>query len=298
MEIRANYILVGLFTLLSLFGALGFTLWVASRDKDMAITEYDISVTESIKGLSVNSDVLFIGIRVGRVTGIRISHVTPGEVKVRIAIDSDTPVREDSIAQLEIRGLTGGAVLSITGGTEASPLKAVQEGHVGEITYEPSPLSSAMMQMPEIMSGIHHTLKRLDRVLSPDNIRSFSNILRDINEVTATVADRRKTMDSILAEFEKTVKSIDSLAVNANETLATDVKDATKAMNRIAGRVDNTLKVMEPGLKQFGTQGLAELRVLMVEMRGLVQTLSRLSKKIEHDPRRFFFGTPVKEFGK
>lgn len=298
MEIRANYILVGLFTLLVLFGALAFTLWVASRDKDMAITEYDISVTESTKGLSVNSDVLFIGIRVGKVTAIRISHVTPGEVMVRIAIDADTPVREDSIAQLEIRGLTGGAVLAISGGTEDSPLKKVPEGHVGEIRYEPSPLSSAMMQMPEIMSGIHHTLKRLDRVLSPDNIRAFSSILHDINDVTAAFAERRQSLDSIVMQAEQAVRNFDRFIATANNTLATDVKSTAESMNRIARRVDHTLKVVEPGLKQFGTQGLAEMRVLMVEMRGLVQTLTRLTKRMENDPRRFFFGNTVKEFGK
>lgn len=298
MEIRAHYILVGLFTLFVLLGAVGVTLWMGSRDKGVALAEYDISVTESIKGLSVNSDVLFIGIRVGKVKGFKISPVTPGEVKVRISIAADTPVREDSVAQLEMTGITGGAVIAISGGSEQSPLKVAREGYVGEIAYEPSPLSSAMTQMPEIMSRIHHTLRRIDRVLSAENIRAFSNILNDVSQVTSTLADRRKNVDSILQEVEKTVKNLDVLAINANQALVTDVKNTTKSMDRIAARVDRTLSVIEPGVKQFGTQGLAEMRVLMVEMRSLVQTLTRLSKKMEHDPRRFFFGKPVKEFSK
>ena len=298
MEIRAKYVLVGLFTLLVLLGAMGVTLWLGGRDKGVHLTEYDISVKESIKGLSINSDVLFIGIRVGKVKGFNLSSVTPGEVRVRIAIDASAPVREDSVAQLEYSGITGGAVISISGGTADSPLKVVPEGHVDEILYQPSPLSTAVMQMPEIMSGIHQTLQRLEGVLSEENIRAIANILKDINNETTAFAERGNAVDAILLETEKVLKSLNTLMGNANEVVDSDMKNAAKGINRIVARFDQTLKVMEPGLGQFSSQGLSELRVLMVEMRGLVQTLTRISKKMESDPRRFFLDESVKEFGK
>lgn len=296
MEIRANYILVGLFTLLMLFGGLGFTLWTAKRDKDVPMTRYDISFNESVRGLSVNSDVLFSGVRVGKVEQIKISEVTPGAVRVRILIAADTPVRENSQAQLIVVGLTGTSAITISGGTVNSPLMKVPDGAVGELHYEPSPLSSVVAQMPDVLASANLLLRRMERMFSERNAQSFTTMMDSMASVAQVIADRAETIDKILANAEKAAHDFDLLVLNANKALMGDVKAASESMNKIAKRLDATLSVMEPGLKQFSNQGLADARMLMVEMRNLVHVLTRVSQKLESDPRRFMFGEPVKEY--
>ena len=296
MEIRANYILVGLFTLLLLFGGLGFTLWTAKRDKDLPMTRYDISFNESVRGLSVNSDVLFSGVRVGKVEQIKISEVTPGAVRVRILIAADTPVRENSQAQLIVVGLTGTSAITISGGTVNSPLMKVPDGAVGELHYEPSPLSSVVAQMPDVLASANLLLRRMERMFSERNAQSFTTMMDSMASVAQVIADRAETIDKILANAEKAAHDFDLLVLNANKALMGDVKAASESMNKIAKRLDATLSVMEPGLKQFSNQGLADARMLMVEMRNLVHVLTRVSQKLESDPRRFMFGEPVKEY--
>ena len=296
MEIRANYILVGLFTLLMLFGGLGFTLWTAKRDKDVPMARYDISFNESVRGLSVNSDVLFSGVRVGKVEQIKISEVTPGAVRVRILIAADTPVRENSQAQLIVVGLTGTSAITISGGTVNSPLMKVPDGAVGELHYEPSPLSSVVAQMPDVLASANLLLRRMERMFSERNAQSFTTMMDSMASVAQVFADRAETIDKILANAEKAAHDFDLLVLNANKALMGDVKAASESMNKIAKRLDATLSVMEPGLKQFSNQGLADARMLMVEMRNLVHVLTRVSQKLESDPRRFMFGEPVKEY--
>lgn len=296
MEIRANYILVGLFTLLMLFGGLGFTLWTAKRDKDVPMTRYDISFNESVRGLSVNSDVLFSGVRVGKVEQIKISEVTPGAVRVRILVAADTPVRENSQAQLIVVGLTGTSAITISGGTVNSPLMKVPDGGVGELHYEPSPLSSIVAQMPDVLASANLLLRRMERMFSERNAQSFSTMMDSLASVSQVISDRAETIDKILAHTEKATHDFDLLVLNANKALMGDVKAASESMNKIAKRLDATLSVMEPGLKQFSNQGLADARMLMVEMRNLVHVLTRVSQKLESDPRRFLFGEPVKEY--
>ena len=298
MEIRANYLLVGAFSLLVLLGGVGFTLWIGTRDDGVAMTEYDIYFTESVRGLSVTNDVLFSGIRVGKVTEIKISRVTPGEVKVRVSIAADTPVREDSIAKLEVRGITGVSVVSISGGTAQSPLKAVPEDSVGEIDSEPSSLASVMNQVPDLIASANHMTQQIEKIFSDDNAAKVTEILDSFATLSKTFANRAETIDRLIARSESVARNFDLLAANANEALVTDVKATTKAMNRIAGRVDKTLTAMEPGLMQFSNQSLPELRMLMVEMRNLVHVLTRVSQKLESDPRRFLFGDQVKEYGR
>ena len=296
MEIRANYVLVGLFSLLVLLGAVGFTLWIGSRDKGVAMTSYDISFTESVRGLSVNNDVLFSGIRVGKVTEIKISRVTPGEVRVRVSVNADTPVREDSRASLEIRGITGISVVAISGGTAESPLKDVAEEAVGTIQSEPSPLASVMNQVPDLISTATNLVRQMEKMFSDDNTRSVTDILASLSTISTTLASRADTVDRILVEAEKVANNFDVLITSANDALVTDVKSTTRAMNNIAKRVDSTLTMVEPGLKQFSTQGLSDMRMLMVEARNLVHVLTRVGQKLESDPRRFLFGEPVKEY--
>lgn len=296
MEIRANYIMVGLFTLLVFLAGLGFTLWLGSKEKGVAMTEYDISVNESVKGLSVNNDVLFNGIRVGKVTEIKISRLNPKEVRVRIAIAADTPVREDSAAQLELRGITGISVIAISGGTVSSPIMHIQEGTVGEIKYAPSTISSVVSQLPDVIESSNKLLQRLEQTFSPQNAQALTDILASLSKVSTTLADRSDSLNSIIVSLDSTIKRFDILAANANQALVTDVKATSQAMTSISQRVNSTLAVMEPGLKQFSTQGLADMRMLMVEMRNLVHVLTRVSQKLESDPRRFLFGEPVKEY--
>lgn len=296
MEIRAHYIMVGLFSLMLLFGGVIFALWMGSNDKRSAKVEYDIYITESVAGLSINNDVLFSGIRVGKVTDIDISPVTPGEVQVRVAIEDDTPVRENSVANLEITGITGVCVIAITGGTADSPLKTPPAGGVGTILYEPSPLSSVVAQVPDIFTASSRVLHRLELLVSDTNLKAVEDTLQSVATISGTLAERAKTLDGILADTEKLLRDIDTLTVNANEAMVTNVRATTRSMRRIAERVDSTMAMMEPGLKDFSTQGLAEMRMLMVELRGMTQVMTRVGEKLESDPGRFLFGEPVKEY--
>lgn len=296
MEIRANYILVGIFTLLVALGGVAFTLWIGSKDKGVSMTDYEILVNESVKGLSVNNDVLFTGIRVGTVSDIKISRVTPGEVRVRVTIAADTPVREDSVAQLELRGITGVSVISITGGSAQSPLMHVGEHEVGAIRYSPSTINTVMTQMPDVLASTNLMLRRIADTFSKHNTKSLTEILDSLAKVTDALAKRSDSIDETLASIEKVSKQLDQLARSVNVIVNKDVKTAAQSFSNAMKSVDSTMKSVEPGLKRFSGQGLTDARLLVAEMRNLVQTLTRVSQKIESDPRRFFFGNQVKEY--
>ena len=50
METRANYVLIGAFTLAGILGTLGFILWLAKVQVDRQFAYYDIRF-ESVSGL-------------------------------------------------------------------------------------------------------------------------------------------------------------------------------------------------------------------------------------------------------
>ena len=111
METRANYLLVGSFVLLIFAGTTVFFLWLAKFQFEVEFTRYDIHFPGSVSGLKVGSSVELNGVLVGEVIDIRIDPETVENVNVTIEVPAETPVREDTLANLQIKGLTGGVTI-------------------------------------------------------------------------------------------------------------------------------------------------------------------------------------------
>ena len=128
METRANHLLIGTFVLVVTAGAFGFVLWLAKLDIDREFQSYHICFEGSVSGLSLGSDVLYRGIPVGTVTEILIDPEDPGRVLVAVDLASTTPIRQDSIATLEVQGITGVSLIQIGGGGHDSPVLQAEPG--------------------------------------------------------------------------------------------------------------------------------------------------------------------------
>lgn len=297
MEVRANYVLVGASTLAILAVALIFTLWIAkSGQRSTPMQEYEIAFEESVSGLSVNNDVLFTGIKVGTVSKISISKEKPGAVLVRVSIAADTPVRQDSEATLQSRGVTGVSVISITAGSVGSPFLEDRSGHPPVIRSKPSPLSAVMNEVPAALQSINQTLQDARGLFTKDNQEAVAVILESMAALTSSIASQQESLNSIIANVNSVTKRMDAFLDNANKVMEQDVRAASRSLASISKRVDTTVSKMEPGLTQFSNEGLAEFRMLTAEARTLVRILTRISQKLENDPRRYFFGEPVKEY--
>jgi phospholipid/cholesterol/gamma-HCH transport system substrate-binding protein len=77
METRANYALIGLFTLAIIAAAFGFVMWFSGAEKPGGRNTYKIVFTGSVSGLSVGGWVLFNGVRVGEVSKIDLMPQDP-----------------------------------------------------------------------------------------------------------------------------------------------------------------------------------------------------------------------------
>src|SRR3954469_9921169 len=105
METRANYALIGLFTIAVIAAAFGFVFWFSGSDTGQRRQPLRIVFSGSVSGLSKGSAVLFHGIRVGEVTETRLQPDDPRRVLAIIEVDRSTPVRTDTRARLEFSGL-------------------------------------------------------------------------------------------------------------------------------------------------------------------------------------------------
>ena len=128
METRANHVLIGAFTLAVCLLAVLFALWAAKYTTEKSFNEYDVVFSEAVTGLSVGSQVLYNGISVGAVRRLSLDRDDPRKVIARIRLASDTPVKTDTRAKLALTGLTGVAIIQLTGGSPGSPALEPREG--------------------------------------------------------------------------------------------------------------------------------------------------------------------------
>ena len=133
METKANYTLIGVFTLAVIVGAFGFVWWFQSVGISGARAYYRVVFDGSVSGLSAGGPVLFNGIRVGEVTGLDLDPQHPERVVANIAIRQSVPVHKDTQVGMQFQGLTGIASLSLKGGTAGSPVLSGTKDNPAEL---------------------------------------------------------------------------------------------------------------------------------------------------------------------
>ncbi len=184
METRANYFLIGLFTLLSILAAFGFFLWFARIEITRQFDYYDV-ILDSASGLGRAGDVRFNGILVGRVIDLAFVRDDPGLVRVRIEVAADTPIKTDTVARLESQGVTGVSYIGLIGGsTTAAPLEAEEQGRVPVITAERSSVQAILEDAPDLLAEAIVLLRELRAFAGEANRAHVANILENADRAS------------------------------------------------------------------------------------------------------------------
>jgi phospholipid/cholesterol/gamma-HCH transport system substrate-binding protein len=195
METRARYALIGLFMLAVILGSFAFVYWLENKGGFGQRDTYQIRFQGSVSGLLIGSAVLFNGIRVGEVTNLLLSADSPDQVIATIGVDPNTPIMSDTQVGLETQGLTGGAAVTLRGGSPGSPL-APGDGRSPPMLVAP-PYASQ-----DWTAAARDTFQHVDKILS-DNSESLHSAIKNIDTFAGALARNSDKVDSILAGVER-----------------------------------------------------------------------------------------------
>ncbi|MBK5932831.1 phospholipid/cholesterol/gamma-HCH transport system substrate-binding protein [Rhodovulum imhoffii] len=299
METRANYIIIGAFTVAGFLGILGFFMWFTKSEMDQQFAYYDTRF-ENVSGLGRASDVRFAGLTVGQVVDLGLSESGDGTVRVRLEVAANTPIRVDSIARVESQGVTGVAFVAITSGSTDAPLLKDQDDKVPEITSERSVLQTLAEDAPALFSEALEAVRALQGFLSDDNKRQVGEIignlastsqnlnstLDDFSSVAAKVGDSigdiegftqqldgiGKTVDEALAMAESAIVSITEMSDQARETLVT----GSQTLESATGAFDVATNVLDTDVRTT----LRELEATAATLRGQTETLGTTAENL------------------
>ncbi len=290
METRANYALIGAFTLAMIFAAFSFVYWFSGTGQSGKQDVYQIIFSGAVSGLSRGSSVLFNGVKVGEVTHLAISEKDPSKVDVMVKIDERTPVKTNTRARLETRGFTGVADVLLVGGTPGAPdLEAEPGQRYPQIEAERSEIQNLLGNVQSLSTKAAEVLVKLDRVLD-ENRDTISGTLKNAETFTKTLADNSQQISAFIKDAAEAAHSLKPMVARLDKFLATgeqtikaiDPKQIKTITGNIAGASSN--------LKNFSANGLRQYEQLAVDARKAVDTLDQAIKSIERDPSQFIWG--------
>jgi phospholipid/cholesterol/gamma-HCH transport system substrate-binding protein len=266
METRANYIMVGFFVLLLAFGLLGFVLWLAKFQFEEEFARYDIVFESTVTGLREGSAVRYRGVRVGEVTSVDLDPDRPTAIRVTIEVQKRTPVRADSVATLELEGLTGGRYVQLTGGSpSAPPLEPPAEDRRAEIPPGHSSFEQVLEDAPEVLENVNVLLLRAQALLSDGNLRNIEQLVGNLTQISAAIADNRGNVEKLIADAALTMENLRDATGNL-ESMASSLQTNVKTLT---ARADSTLTAFESMAGSIDR----EITVTSKDARGLIASL-------------------------
>jgi phospholipid/cholesterol/gamma-HCH transport system substrate-binding protein len=296
METRANYLIVGLFTLAVIAAGFVFVWWFQRPVQRTSGNTFEIVFDGSVSGLRAGSSVLFNGLRVGEVQSLKLDPANPRRVVATVVAQSQAPIRADTKASLEYQGLTGIASVSLTGGEPGAPPPPRTPGGTAQITADASATQDMSAAVRRVAGQAETVLGKLDKVIS-DNQADLRTTVANVAKFSEALGRNADALDGLIKDASAAVKNIssasekiDKLLGSEDKGLAADLSGAARSIRELAQRLDGRTAEITAGITNFTNRGLREFEALSADGRRTLNDFDRTVRKLERNPSQFLFG--------
>ena len=273
METRANFVLIGAFTLAVIAAAFGFVLWFQSLHTAKQRSPLRIVFEGPAAGLRNGGSINFNGIRVGEVISVKLDN--PRRVVALAMVENNAPIRKDTLVGLEFQGLTGVAAIALKGGeVEAPPVPKDDDG-VPMLKADPNALQ-------DVTEAIRGTLQNINRLVA-DNQEAVKGSLQNLDTFTTSLARNSEKIDSIMLKVDGVMGKADSVMGKTDNLM---LGLSTLAGGKDGGELLQAVKSIRELADDFDKRSGA----LMSDGRRTLGDISRAVNNLDRNPTRLLFG--------
>ncbi len=275
METKANYTIVGFFTVFVVAAAFGFVYWMSQYGRGGEMAPLVISIPGSANGLSVGSPVRFNGIPVGSVKGLAINSNDSRYSVARTEVSVDAPVVGSTTAKLEIQGLTGAAYIELSGGKKGEEnilAKALETGQPAALTADESSVTTLLTTADQILDRANTAIGDLQGFVKDvrgpltetiGNAERFTKSLADnadgVDKFLESVANMSVSINSASAKLDSTLEAANNLvrAVDTKkvETIVSNVETMSNDLRAASGQVADAVSGIKRTVETYETFG-------------------------------------------
>ncbi|PWJ85960.1 phospholipid/cholesterol/gamma-HCH transport system substrate-binding protein [Pseudaminobacter salicylatoxidans] len=258
METRANYVIVGIFTVVAILAAFAFVYWTAAIGERGETAMLRVRIPGSASGLTRGSIVMFNGVKVGDVRRVFIDVQNPTVAIADTEIDRLTPITKSTQADIGLANLTGQANIELKGADPREPNlldEAEAQGKIAEITANPSAVTNLLQTAQDIF-------KRADHVLN--QVEGFAGDVR--GPLTQTVTNVEKFSEALGRNAEGVDRFLDNVSKLSQELAG------------VSGKLEGTLNAAEDLLRSVDREKVAQI---VTNVQKFTQELSENSKQLD-----------------
>jgi phospholipid/cholesterol/gamma-HCH transport system substrate-binding protein len=305
METRASYVLVGAFVLGLVAAAVFFVLWLGRGEGGKDLVTYRVHFTGNVTGLAPGAAVRYRGISKGEVRNVDVWKERDDVIEVQIRVARDTPIYTDTVASLEVQGLTGSPFVQLKRspkpGVEGKKVDASDAGKI-VIEGESSGLERIFEEFPKAIASVTQLADRASALLDKENQENFKSILRGASEALVSLRGLATEMTTVAREARAPVQELNNLAKRATASLG-EFDKASQAVDRASQNISSFMadarQIVRDNrrpIADFAATGLYEFSLFLTDMRKFIRTFDRLLTRVESDPSQFLFGNRQRGF--
>ncbi len=195
-------------------------------------------------GLEPGASVLFGGIEVGKVKGVRPATTDPTKIEILLDVKEGTPLNEKSVAKLGLVSVMSGAALSITTGSndakrippgssipsqEAASLDEIAGKMAGVADNANVLITQVRGELEGITGDAHSLLVNLNTVTGKPNQQKIQAVLDNVNGMLATEGPKidRLTdqLNTLTQHADATIQNVNGTVTDAREPLRKDLAE-------------------------------------------------------------------------
>ena len=288
METKANYGLIGLFTLLVIGIAVFMIYWVGRLDQAGEAKSVQISFPGPVSGLVPGSPVNFNGIRVGTVRKLELDPDDPEAVLVDADISEKTPLKSDTRITLGTTGLTGASYVDLRAGSKDRPNVLTQE-NIPRLQADGSSMDDLLQSARDTMTRVDQMVRRVDDLVKSgsgdvektiQNAATFSEALADnapgIDRFLATTSDAAEKIGSLATRFDSlTIKAeslVDSIDPQQISRSVSNIERFTANLDDTAGTLEELVAEAKRTMVSFNTFG-SSLNTTLLQIDNIVSAI-------------------------
>jgi len=257
LRIRTSNVMIGTTALVVIAAAFLSLLGVRKYHSVAQRSQMRIVFEGSASGLRKGGNVNFDGVQVGEIVSLKLEN--PRKIVVLVRVDTNAPIRKDTVVGLEFQGLTGLAAISLTGGAPSAPPVPLDTDGVPVLTADLSEIQS-----------IRDTLHNVDRILV-GNQATIKDALLGFETYSASLAGSGE-------EIEKVVAKADLAFAGFNSAMA-KIDNITPGLAE--GKVDELFEKMRE-IREFAETFNRKSAVVIEEGRRTLLHVSQSAIQMTH----------------
>lgn len=292
MENKSHAFAAGLFALLLGVAVLLAIYWLGGSKE--AMHDYIVVTKQNIGGLNPQAQVRYRGIRVGKVSDIRLDPDDYSNILVTISVNEEVPLTQGTVAKLNYQGVTGLAhILLLETGKDIKPL-APNDADPPHITMIPSLLDELGETGTATLHQAQQLMSNANAMLSAKNQQHLTATLANLEAASAQMKPALENLNGTLVQVKKVLndENIKKLSQAAGEVgpLLSDTRLLIGKMQVATDKFDGAIG----DASASGASALMpRLNELAVDFSTTSRQLSRVLRILEDTPQGLVFGSPA-----